>query len=233
MLASVARDLKMELSDAQLAKFARFRELLQEWNKKMNLTTIIEDEEIALKHFGDSLLYLQQSGAEQAEYILDLGTGAGFPGIPLKILWPNKKIVLMDSLQKRMNFLAVVLDELALTEVELLHMRAEDMGQSPKYREKFDLVLSRAVAPLPVLLEYALPLVKIGGIFAPTKGKDYQEEITAAKQALLLLGGELIEERKALLPVKNELRVTLLIKKRHYCPKMYPRLAGTPKRNPL
>ena len=233
LLARVALSLGIELSAEQLAKFARFRELLQEWNKKINLTAIIEDEEIALKHFVDSLLYLQQAAAASAEYILDLGTGAGFPGIPLKILWPEKKVVLMDSLQKRMNFLAVVIDELALTDIELVHMRAEDMGKSPKYREKFDLVLSRAVAPLPVLLEYALPLVKLGGSFAPTKGKDYKEELIAAKKALLLLGGELIEDRKAMLPVKDELRVTLLIKKKRSCPKAYPRLAGTPKKKPL
>lgn len=215
-----------ELTQAQLDQFEEYYRMLVNWNERVNLTAIIEPEDVAKKHFVDSLAaapYLPQ-GAK----VVDVGTGAGFPGLPLLIIRPDLKLTLMDSLQKRLTFLEAVLLELGL-KAECVHDRAEDAGQDPRYREKFDVALSRAVSSLPVLAELTLPLVKVGGCSIAYKA-DAKEEIESSRNALHLLHAS--AER---IPVVSDYgaRELILMKKAAPTPKTYPRKAGTPSKKPL
>ena len=185
-------ELEIALTDQQLEQFYRYYELLVEWNKVMNLTAITEMEDVVTKHFVDSLSLVKAvKDLETAEYrILDLGTGAGFPGIPLKIAFPNLQITLLDSLNKRIKFLNEVISQLGLRKIEAIHGRAEDYGRDKEYRETYDFCVSRAVANLATLSEYCMPYVKIGGAFVPYKSGKLEEELVQAKGAVKLLGGK-------------------------------------------
>lgn len=232
-LLETSENYRLDLQAEQLEQFALFLRLLQEWNAKMNLTAIADDEGIVIKHFIDSLIFLKKTGIKDQWYVLDLGTGAGFPGIPLKIWRPELEIVLVDSLQKRISFLQAVIEKLNLTKIKLIHGRAEDLAQMETYREKFDCVVSRAVANLRVLSEYCLPFVKIGGIFAGAKGPDLKQELSDAQKALSTLGGQVAEQKYYALPYLGEQRSLIKIVKIKPTPEKYPRKAGMPTKKPL
>lgn len=222
--------LNIELSGDQIAKFSIYADRLVEWNEKVNLTSITEPEEIILKHFVDSLALLS---LVQGKRLADIGTGAGFPGIPLKILLPEVEVYLVDSLAKRLDFLETVIKELKLTKVQTVHARAEDFARDPYYRETFDCVTSRAVARLPVLLEYAVPLLKKGGYFLAAKGSQAQEEVMESKKALTVLGAEVKDIKLFNLGAEAEHRAIILVEKTSSTPPAYPRKAGTPGKKPL
>ena len=223
----------LQLSDNQLQQFDRYYELLIEWNGKMNLTAITEPQEVAVKHMVDSLTALETGLFAEGATVIDVGTGAGFPGLPLKIYRPDLKLTLMDSLQKRVGFLEAVVEELGLQEVVCVHARAEEGARNKAYREKFDLAVSRAVAALPVLAEYTLPFVKQGGFLVALKGAKYAEEAEAAARSLSLLGGSAPKCREVKLPGLEDKRAIVTVKKLKPTPKAYPRKAGTPARKPL
>lgn len=222
--------LGLELSPRQLEQFSLYGDLLVEWNKKVNLTNITDPEGIILKHFLDSLTltkYLQGSS------LVDIGTGAGFPGIPLKIYFPEMEVRLVDSLAKRLDFLKVVIDQLNLQGIDTIHSRAEDLGRSPQYREKFDYVTSRAVARLPILLEYTVPLLKIGGTFLAAKGSQVEEEIEESTKALQVLGARIRDTEFLSLGPEAEHRAIVIVEKTRSTPATYPRKAGVPSKKPL
>ncbi|MDD2233344.1 MAG: 16S rRNA (guanine(527)-N(7))-methyltransferase RsmG [Desulfitobacteriaceae bacterium] len=218
------------LSDQQLAQFCLYGDLLLEWNKKMNLTRIVDPQEMILKHFLDSLSINQYL---DGCIIADIGTGAGFPGIPLKIVRQDLKLYLVDSLKKRIEFLREVILRLGLKEVEIIHVRAEEMGRNRLYRAGFDIVTSRAVARLPVLLEYTIPLLKEKGIFIAMKGSQTEDELAEAKSALVKLGAEVVKVAKFSLGVKAEHRSIIIIRKTTVTPDEYPRKPGIPSKYPL
>ena len=221
------------LSEAQLAAFTRYYELLIAWNEKMNLTAITAPEDVAVKHIIDSLAAYDAALFGGAPAVIDVGTGAGFPGLPLKIFAPSIRLTLMDSLAKRLAFLEAVVEDLGLTGVTCVHARAEDAAHEPQRRERYDIAVSRAVARLPVLLEYTLPFVKKGGHLIALKGRTAEEEATDAKRALKLLGGRLETIRPVTLPGLSDKRAVLTITKIAPTPKAYPRKAGTPAKKPL
>ena len=225
------KKLTIKLSVEQLEKFYSYMSLLLEWNEKMNLTAITEPNEIILKHFIDSLTILNEINNNSK--VVDVGTGAGFPGIPLSIANESLKITLVDSLNKRLIFLQEVIDKLELRNIEIIHSRAEDFGQNKKYRESFDIATSRAVANLSTLSEYLIPLVKINGKCICMKASDVEEEINQAKNAINVLGGtiEKIEEFK--LPESDIGRTIIIINKQKQTPNKYPRKAGTPSKEPI
>lgn len=231
ILSESAAQAGFELSALQLEQFEKYYEMLVETNKVMNLTALTEPQDVVVKHFVDSLM--AYADYFPGKVLADVGTGAGFPGIPLKIYCPSLKVVLIDSLAKRLNFLQRVIAELGLKDIECVHLRAEDAGKNPAHREKYDIVTARAVARLSVLSEYCLPLVKVGGVFVALKGAKYQEEIAAAGKALSVLGGKLIEAKKVELPGLDDGRAVVTIKKVKASPKAYPRKAGLPDKNPL
>lgn len=220
------------LSERQLEQFSRYYTLLIEKNKVMNLTALTEPEDVVLKHFIDSL-YAYKAGFMHHKTLVDVGTGAGFPGIPLKIYDPSLQLVLLDSLTKRLKFLQEVSGELGLSSVAFEHQRAEDAGQDKKLREHFDLAVSRAVARLSVLAEYCLPLVKKGGYFIALKGSKYEEELEEAEPALKILGGIVTAVEEVCLPGLTDKRAIIFIRKIKNTPALYPRKAGTPTKNPL
>jgi len=226
MITEILSPLRPDLSAEQLALFETYYAMLADWNTRVNLTAITEPEDVAKKHFLDSLAaapYLKPSAS-----IVDVGTGAGFPGLPLLIFRPDLKVTLMDSLQKRLVFLEAVCKELKL-KAELVHTRAEDAGQNPKYREKFDVALTRAVSALPVLCELTLPLVKVGGISIAYKG-DSAEELAASGNALSVLHAT---AERVVIPADYGARELVILTKNGTTPKQYPRKAGTPSKNPL
>ena len=225
------KKLDIKLNVEQLEKFYKYMGLLIEWNEKMNLTAITEPNEIILKHFVDSLTILNEISGNSK--VVDVGTGAGFPGIPLSIANESLKITLVDSLNKRLIFLQEVIEKLELKNVEIIHSRAEDFGQNKKYRENFDFATSRAVANLSTLSEYLIPLVKINGKCICMKASDVEEEINQAKNAINVLGGtiEKIEEFK--LPESDISRTIIIINKQKNTPAKYPRKAGTPSKEPI
>lgn len=223
------------LSDRQMNQFYEYYQLLLQWNKVMNLTAITELEEVVTKHFVDSLALVKVLDREILDgmKVLDLGTGAGFPGIPIKITFPGVKMVLLDSLNKRIKFLDEVIERLGLEDIRVIHGRAEDYGRDGQYREMFDLCVSRAVANLATLSEYCIPFVKIGGFFIPYKSGNVQEEIDQAKGALKLLGGRMEARAEFMLPGSDMSRMLLKIKKIEGTAKRYPRKAGMPGKEPL
>lgn len=221
----------INLTEEQCKNFYEYMKALIEWNNKINLTAILEPKEIILKHFYDSITINKY--IRDKEKVIDVGTGAGFPGVPLKIINKGIKITLLDSLNKRINFLEEIKNILNLKEIETIHGRAEDYGQDKRYREKFDVCTSRAVAPLNVLLEYMVPFIKKDGICVCMKGQDVEEEINKAQNALKVLGCE-IENVETLKLTENEnVRNIIIIRKKESTNLKYPRKAGLSKKNPL
>lgn len=226
-------ELDITLSDLQKEQFDRFYELLTEWNKVMNLTGITEYEEVNEKHFVDSLAVVKSVDIAQVQTVIDVGTGAGFPGIPLKIVFPHLKVTLLDSLNKRIKFLNTVIDELGLEEISTIHGRAEDYAKQTDYREKYDLCVSRAVANLSTLSEYCIPYIRVGGIFVSYKSGEIEEELEHAKKAVKILGGRLENTVKFTLPGSEISRSFVKIRKEKNTAKKYPRKAGMPAKEPL
>ena len=231
-LAQGAAQAGFVLSDKQLDEFQQYADLLLETNKVLNLTAITDPEEVAIKHMVDSLLVYDKERFHN-HTIVDVGTGAGFPGLPLKIYDPSMRVTLIDSLQKRLHFLAGVIEALQLGQVRCVHGRAEDAGRDAKLREQFDVAVARAVAALPVLAEYCLPLVRVGGVFYAMKGSHFQEEVDASHHAIDLLGGKIVDVRPVTLPGLTDQRAIITIAKIKPTPKQYPRKAGTASKRPL
>ena len=231
-------DLELEkigitLNERQKQQFDKYYEMLVEWNKVMNLTGITEYDEVNLKHFTDSLTIARTQEMQKVQSVIDIGTGAGFPGIPLKIAFPHLKVVLLDSLNKRIKFLDAVIEELGLENISTIHARAEELGKNKEYREQFDLCVSRAVANLSTLSEYCLPFVAVNGSFVSYKSGDSEEEIQQAKHAISLLGGKVKNVDKFQLPGTDMGRALVEIKKTKQTPGKYPRKAGLPAKEPL
>ena len=221
------------LTEKQIEQFGKYYELLVEWNKVMNLTGITEFDEVMQKHFVDSAVAAKYVEMEKVNSLIDVGTGAGFPGIPLKIIYPHLQVTLLDSLNKRIKFLEEVVDNLGLTGIETVHGRAEDAAKKAEYREQFDLSVSRAVANLASLTEYCLPFVKVGGKFVSYKSVSVDEEITQSKKAVYVLGGEIGKVEKFNLPESDMERALVIVEKKRSTPKKYPRKAGMPTKEPL
>ncbi|APT15274.1 16S rRNA (guanine(527)-N(7))-methyltransferase RsmG [Lactobacillus jensenii] len=222
------------LNQKQIDQFSKYYKKLIEVNEYVNLTRITDLEEVYLKHFYDSLTpFLEYPDLFKKGHICDVGAGAGFPSIPIKILVPEMQLAIVDSLNKRLKFLADLTADLDLEQVELIHGRAEDVGQNEKYREKFDLVTARAVANMATLSEYCLPLVKKGGQFLALKGPKAESELADAKKAIAVLGGQITATKSLQLPESDEERTLILLNKVKQTPKKYPRQAGTPNRKPL
>lgn len=230
---SKLQELNIQLDDRQMKQFHTYYELLVEWNKVMNLTGITEKEEVNEKHFIDSLSVVKAIDVNSVRSVIDIGTGAGFPGIPLKIAFPHLKIVLLDSLNKRINFLNTVIDTLGLKNIYTIHGRAEDYAKQSEYREQFDVCVSRAVANLSTLSEYCIPYVKTGGMFIPYKSGEIDEELMNAKKAIHILGGKLEDVVKFQLPNSEINRSFVIISKKMNTSKKYPRKAGLPTKEPL
>lgn len=226
-------ELKINLSREQQEKFSRYKELLKEWNEKINITSITDDIEIDQKHFLDSLTPLTTNLFNGKKRIIDIGTGGGFPGVPLKISNPELEVLLLDSLNKRIIFLNEVIKQLGLNNIEALHGRAEELSIKPSYREQFDICISRAVAQLNTLSEYCLPFVKVGGYFISMKGPDVNEELEISKKAIKLLGGKLIETKHVRIPESDIVHSLIIIEKIAETPTKYPRGGGKPRKNPL
>lgn len=223
----------IELSDGQLNQFATYFRLLVEWNEKINLTALTAEEDVYLKHFYDSISAAFYYDFSKKQHICDVGAGAGFPSIPLKICFPHLEITIVDSLQKRIHFLNHLASELQLSNVSFYHSRAEDFGRKAEFREQFDLVTARAVARMSVLSELCLPLCKVNGVFIALKGAQSEEELEEAKIAINVLGGEMVNNQSFTLPEENSERSIVLIKKSKKTPKKYPRKAGMPNRSPI
>lgn len=228
-----AKEFGVQLSKEQIEQFILYYELLVEKNKVMNLTAITELDEVLQKHFLDSISLAKVMEMNQDEKILDLGTGAGFPGIPLKIAFPELEITLVDSLNKRVLFLQEVIEKLNLNKIEAIHSRAEELARKKEYREQFDICVSRAVANLSTLSEYCLPFVKVGGSFVSYKANEVEKEVEDAKKALSVLGGKCNRIEAFELPDTDIHRTFVMIEKVKKTPKTYPRKAGTPSKTPI
>ena len=224
-------NLKLELTEKQIEQFLKYYEMLIEKNKVMNLTAITEYDEVIEKHFLDSISLCQVYDLSKPVKILDMGTGAGFPGVPLKIAFPKVEITLADSLNKRIKFLDEVVEELGLQKVTTIHARAEELARNKEHRENYDLVVSRAVANLSTLGEYCIPFVKMGGNFISYKSGEVDEEVNVAGKAIKILGGEIKEVYK--FDLSDQKRSFVTIEKIKTTPKTYPRKAGTPSKEPL
>lgn len=237
MLAQALKLLKIEERDSKIYQFEVYMEKILWWNDKVNLTSIVDPAEFEMKHFVDSLLAAELEIFAESRHIVDIGTGGGFPGIPLAIAYPDKRFLLVDSLRKRMNIVGEIIAETGLANVDVLHSRAEDLGRSKKYRERFDLCVSRAVADLAVLSEYCLPLVKVGGNVVAYKGPDVSREAARSEKAVKRLGGS---SPKIVKPNMAEAldgfhldHLLVQIEKKRKTPSAYPRKAGTPVRAPI
>lgn len=226
-------DLDIKLTEKQKKQFYRYYEMLIEWNKVMNLTGITEYNQVNEKHFVDSLSVTKAVDIRKYQSLIDIGTGAGFPGIPLKIVYPELHVVLLDSLQKRIKFLNEVIEELELEHIKTIHGRAEDYAKKPEYREQFDICVSRAVANISTLSEYCIPYIKVSGIFISYKSEEIDEEVKEAEKAVKILGGEIEEIIKFRLPGTEIGRSFVKIRKREQTKKKYPRKAGLPAKEPL
>ncbi|GGH29893.1 16S rRNA (guanine(527)-N(7))-methyltransferase RsmG [Paenibacillus segetis] len=224
---------QIDLNEEQLNQFEIYFQELVSWNEKMNLTGITEREQVYIKHFYDSVTLSFYLNISDISNLADIGSGAGFPGIPLKICFPHLKLTIVDSLNKRIQFLQNVVDKLGLQNVELIHGRAEDIARKDHLRDAFDLVTARAVARMAVLNEFCLPFVKPGGIFAAMKGNDPSDEIKEAKRSMSELKGKLSGNHHFTLPLENSERHIIMISKTNSTPKKYPRKAGTPIKTPI
>lgn len=234
------KKMNITLTKRQECQFCKYFELLVEWNEKINLTAITEFEDVFIKHFIDSLSFINAFESyddlvikTKDKTLCDVGTGAGFPGIPLKILLPDLKVVLFDSLDKRVKFLNCVINELQLEGIEAIHGRVEDLAKNPLYRESFDFSTARAVASLPILSEYCIPFVKKNGYFIALKADKANDEISISLNALNTLGGKIEDKFEFVLPDTDLYRVIIKIRKCLNTPNKYPRKAGTPTKNPL
>lgn len=223
----------ISLSSQQIQQYETYYSTLVEWNEKMNLTAITDKPEVYLKHFYDSISAAFYFDFNQPLHICDVGAGAGFPSIPIKIAFPNLSVTIVDSLNKRIGFLEHLSKELGLNDVHFIHDRAETFGQKKEYREKYDVVTARAVARLSVLSELCLPLVKIGGTFVAMKGASAKDELDAGKKAIAILGGKLHQSYSFTLPQEESERNILIINKEKATPKKYPRKPGTPNKTPI
>ena len=232
-LYEVAKKIDIELSDHQLEQFQKYYELLVEWNKVMNLTGITEFEEVLTKHFLDSLACVKAIDMTKVKTIMDIGTGAGFPGVPLKIAFPHLEACLLDSLKKRVNFLEESFELLGLEGIKAIHGRAEEYAKNKEYREKYDLCVSRAVSNLATLSEYCLPYVKEDGYFLPYKSGDIKEEAANSKKAVKILGGSIEDIISFEIPDTDMARTILKIHKTKATPKRFPRKAGLPTKEPI
>lgn len=233
LLKKKMEEIHVELDDRKIEQFHRFYELLIEWNKVMNLTGITEYEEIVEKHFVDSLSIVKVLDLNKVDKILDIGTGAGFPGIPLKIVFPHLNMVLLDSLNKRIRFLDEVIRESGFSGIYTIHGRAEEFARKEEYREQFDVCVSRAVANLSTLAEYCLPYVKQGGIFVSYKSGNIDDEIAESKRAVQLLGGNIADVVKFQLPGTDINRSFVKVEKVRNTSGKYPRKSGMPAKEPL
>lgn len=231
LLISDAEKLGLSIENDKIKQFEKLAELLVEQNKTMNLTAITDPDGIAVKHFADSISVLNAAKFDEKAKVLDVGTGAGFPGIPLLIMRPDLDLTMLDSTAKKLKYVANTVEELGLT-ANVLHTRAEEAGQSKEYRETFDIVCSRAVAALNVLCEYCLPFVKVGGVFVAMKAAKAQEEIEGAKAAIKLLGGQIVDEKSFTLSDGGE-RNLIIIKKISQVPPKYPRVSAQIAKKPL
>lgn len=232
LLRDCSRSLGIILSEAQIDLFNRYLSELTEWNKKFNLTAIKEEKEIVLKHFIDSISVIPFL-PEDASSMIDVGTGAGFPGIPIKIVLQDLTVTLLDSLEKRVKFLNHIIRCHSYENMTAIHERAEELAHIREHREVYDIGISRAVAPLPVLCEYVIPFVKVGGYFAAMKGSDIRDELKASEKAIDILGGKIENVNMFLLPCTDIKRNLILIKKIRQTPTMYPRKSGKPSKSPL
>lgn len=232
-LEAAAAGYGLDLSPVQLEAFAVYNEMLVDWNEKVNLTAITSPQEVAVKHIIDSLTCYDEGVFPAACSLVDVGTGAGFPGLPLKIFRPDIRLVLLDSLNKRLSFLGAVVERLGLRGVELVHARAEEAGRLKGRREHYQLATSRAVARLNVLAELCLPLVAVGGSFIALKGAQYQEELAEAERAIALLGGQVDTVKPVRLPGLDDTRAVIYVRKTAPTPAAYPRRPGLPEKKPL
>lgn len=233
MLTEGCQEINLEIKENEVLLFHSFMELLLEWNQKMNLTAITEEKEVIVKHFLDSLLLYSKIEVPVSSRVIDIGTGAGFPGIPLKIVRPEIYFLLVDSLMKRVNFLKEVKEKLQLRDLSILHGRAEEIGRIKEYRENFDIAVARAVAKLPVLLEYNIPFLKKGGFFIAYKGPESSQEVILARKAADELGAKLEDEISVRLPFSGDFRTLVIFSKIRQTPDKYPRRPGTPEKKPL
>lgn len=233
ILTQGALEMGVSLNEQQLQQFETYYDILVEQNQVMNLTAITEYEEVLTKHFLDSMLAVKTGLSFENKRVLDLGSGAGFPGIPLKILFPKTEFVLMDSLGKRVTFLNKVIAELGLTNICAVHGRAEEEARKEEYRESFDLCVSRAVARLSSLAEFCVPFVKKGGIFLSYKAEDCEQECKEAERAVNILCQGKIQSKKIALPKTDMSRVFVMVEKKAVTPEKYPRGQGKPLKQPL
>ena len=232
VLTEKVKELSIVLNDKQIQQFEQYYNILVEWNKVMNLTAITEYEEVVEKHFLDSLTIVNAIHVKKIETLIDVGTGAGFPGIPLKIAFPHLKVTLLDSLNKRIKFLNEVINLLELNDIKAIHGRAEDYAKQAEYREQYDICVSRAVANLATLSEYCLPYVKVDGLFVPYKSGEIDEELKSSEKAVSILGGKVEEVVKFQLPGTDIGRSFVKIHKIKETKKKYPRKAGMPTKEP-
>lgn len=233
LMKRAANEVGLELTELQYEQFIKYMRLLQEWNEKINLTAITDDEEVIKKHFIDCIKAFKSDAIKNAKTIIDVGTGAGFPGLPIAIMNPNVKVTLLDSLNKRINYLNTVVRELGLKNVTTIHSRAEDGARKPELREKFDVATSRAVANMAVLSEYCMTYVKKDGYFVALKGPSVDEELKNATNAIKTLGGELKEIIEVSIEETDLKHNIVEVKKLNPCSKTYPRKAGTITKKPL
>lgn len=233
VLTEKVKELSIVLNDKQIQQFEQYYNILVEWNKVMNLTAITEYEEVVEKHFLDSLTIVNAIHVKKIETLIDVGTGAGFPGIPLKIAFPHLKVTLLDSLNKRIKFLNEVINLLELNDIKAIHGRAEDYAKQAEYREQYDICVSRAVANLATLSEYCLPYVKVDGLFVSYKSGEIDEELKSSEKAVSILGGKVEEVVKFQLPGTDIGRSFVKIHKIKETKKKYPRKAGMPTKEPL
>lgn len=227
------KQFNIELNEDQIQEFILYKELLQKWNQRINLTSIIEDEEIDIKHFIDSVVPIKTNLFNRKLKVIDIGTGGGFPGLPLKIMNKDLEMLLLDSTRKKINFLDVVIKELELDKIQAYHGRAEELGRKGEFREQYDIAISRAVASLNTLCEYTLPFVKPGGYFISMKGPEVEEELKEAKNAISILGGQVKEVEKIQLPKTDIVHSLIIIEKIKKTPTKYPRMGGKPRKQPL
>ena len=234
LLKDCANKLGIHLSVSHVALFERYFTQLYEWNQKINLTSVTKYEEVQVTHFLDSLTLLVTGKIRPGFKVIDIGSGAGFPGIPLKIAMPDISLTLVEATGKKVSFLQTLIDDLSLKETSAINSRAEDLAQDVRHRERYDVVVSRAVAPLPALNELCLPFAKVGGTFiAQKKGEKLEEELAASKNSLKQLGGRFLKIEYVEVPDHLSRRALVLIEKTSQTPAIYPRRSGMPQKNPL
>lgn len=234
LLQKACSEMDLSITEEMQNKFLIYKDLLLEWNKKVNLTAIISEPEVILKHFADSLTLLTLKELDSKDLkIIDVGTGAGFPSVPIKILRDDFTLTLVDSLNKRVSFLNELTQELSLTKVECIHSRAEDLGKNENYREKYNICVSRAVSNMSTLVEYCLPFVEVGGKFIALKGNSVKEEISTANKAIMELGGEVTDIKPIKIPFTDIEHMLVIISKLYATPRAYPRKANQIQKKPI